>query len=164
MDDKQAPAAASWRYLYREEAGRIDAVTWWRGTLLLVTLLAVLTLGLAFVLPHVEHDLSKTPLLSPWAFGANLYVLIYTFALILIGICHYNLSAKRWRDRGRPAALAGLLPFLAFLSGALHWLASQVGAALPPATTIAADILLVVILFWNIIDLGGLAPASRRQD
>ncbi len=164
MDESQAPDAAGWRYLYRTDAGRIDAGTWWRGTLLLGGIFLVLTLVLVWVLPYTEHDLAKTPLLSPSALGANLYVVIYTFALLMIGICHYNLSAKRWRDRGRPAALAGLLPFFAFLAGALHWLQSRVATALPAFVIIGVDGLLAVILLWNIVDLGGVASMLQRRE
>jgi uncharacterized membrane protein YhaH (DUF805 family) len=164
MEEGQAANGAGWRFLYRTDEGRIDAATWWRGTLWLAAPFIVLTLALIFVLPYAERDLGKTAFLSVGAFAANLYVVIYTFALILIGICHYNLSAKRLRDTGRPPALAGLLPFLVFLAGASHWLQSRVDSALPPLAPIAVYVLLSVTLLWNIIDLGGLVSRSRARD
>ncbi|MGO9004428.1 MAG: hypothetical protein ACLQIQ_15785 [Beijerinckiaceae bacterium] len=164
MDETGAPDPTSWQFLYRSDAGRIGAGTWWRGALLLAAVLAALTLGLLYVLPYAKHDLGKTPLLSGSAFGANVYVLFYAFALIFVGVCYYNLSAKRWRDMGRPPALAGLLPFVGLLAGALHWLEARVGATLPHAMPIIADIVLVLTLVWTIIDLGGLIPKPHHRD
>jgi uncharacterized membrane protein YhaH (DUF805 family) len=74
----------------------------------------------------------------------------------LIVISHYNLSAKRWRDIGRPAAFAGLLPLAACICAALHWLEPRVDQAMPRTVTIAADIVLAAIFVWNIVELGGL--------
>ncbi len=164
MDEPSVPDPASWQFLYLSDAGRINAGTWWRGAVFLAGVLAALTLGLAYVFPHAKHDLGKTPLLSVSAFGANFYILFYVFALILIGVCYYNLSAKRWRDIGRPPALAGLLPFLALLSGALHLLDARVGTSLLHAISIVTDSVLALTLVWNIIGLGGLIPRLRRHD
>jgi uncharacterized membrane protein YhaH (DUF805 family) len=166
MDEPRAPEPAadpkSWRFLYRTDEGRIDARIWRRGATFLFVILAALTLVLVFVLPFKQHDLATTPLLSASVLGANVYVIVYVFALLLIGVCYYNLSAKRWRDIGHPPALAGLLPFCALLSGALHWLEQQGDAITPHATTFV-DILLVVALIWNIIALGGLLAMARRH-
>jgi uncharacterized membrane protein YhaH (DUF805 family) len=164
MDEPRAPDPASWQFLYRSDAGAINAGTWWRGAVFLAAVLAALTLGLVYLLPYAKHDLGKTPLLSVSAFGANVYILFYVFALILISVCYYNLSAKRWRDMGRPPALAGLLPFLALLSGALHLLDARVGTSLLHAISIITDIVLALTLFWNIIGLGGLISKLQHRD
>ncbi len=164
MDEPSVPDPASWQFLYRSDAGRINAGTWWRGAVFLAAVLAALTFGLVYVLPYAKHDLGKTPLLSVSAFGANVYILFYVFALMLIGVCYYNLSAKRWSDIGRPPALAGLLPFLALLSGALHLLEARVGTSLPHAIPVIVDIALGLTLFWNIIDLGGLISKLQHRD
>lgn len=165
MDGSGAPDKGSWRFLYRTDAGRIDARTWGRGAIFLAAVLALLTLVLLYALPYAHHDLRTAPLLSVSALAANVYVVIYSFALILIGICYYNLSAKRWRDLGRPAALAGVLPFLVLLAGALHWLAAQTGIiAISRAMVIIADVGVVIVAAWNVVELCGLIPASRRRD
>jgi hypothetical protein len=167
MDEPRAPEPAAnptnWRFLYRTDEGRIDPRIWRRGAALLFIILAALTLGLVFIHPYTRHDLATTPLLSASVLGANVYVVVYVFALLLIGVCYYNLSAKRWRDMGLPPALAGLLPFCTLLSGALHWLEQQGGAIMPHASTFA-DILLVLALIWNIIALGGLIAMARHRD
>ena len=75
---------------------------------------AVLTVGWHLIQPYADHDLATTALFTIGILFANLYRLLYGFALILILISYYNLSAKRWRDvgaalgAGRPLALARL--------------------------------------------------------
>lgn len=149
-----------WSFLFRTDEGRIDAATWWRNTLLLVAIFAVLTVVWIFVAPYARHDLAKEPLFTVSVFAANLYRIVYGFASIILLICYYNLSAKRWRDIGLPSAFAGLLPFLACVDAALHWLEPRVGGELPHYVVVIADILLFAVLIWNIVELGGLL---RRQ-
>jgi uncharacterized membrane protein YhaH (DUF805 family) len=149
-------------FLFRSDVGRIDAPTWWRGTLLLAGIFAVLTIGWHLIQPYADHDLSATLFFTIGIFFANLYRLFYGFAVLLILISLYNLSAKRWRDIGRPAALAGLLPFLACIAGALHWLEPRVDNALPHAIPLAADLVLIATFVWNVIELGGFRPTAPR--
>lgn len=143
-------------FLFRSDAGRIDAGTWWRGTALLAGVFAVLTVGWIFVEPYADRDLSTTPFFSAGILAANIYRVLYGFAGILILVSHYNLSAKRWRDIGRPAAFAGLLPFLGCICAALHWLEPRVDQAVPHAATVAADLALALTFVWNVVELGGL--------
>jgi uncharacterized membrane protein YhaH (DUF805 family) len=142
-------------FLFRSDTGRIDAAIWWRGTFLLVGIFAVLTIGWHLVQPYADHDLNTTLLFTIVILFANLYRLLYGFALILILISYYNLSAKRWRDIGRPAALAGLLPFLACIAGALHWLEPRVAPEMPHVVPVAADVALAAIFIWSVVELGG---------
>jgi uncharacterized membrane protein YhaH (DUF805 family) len=74
--------------------------------------------------------------------------------VLLIAICHYNLSAKRWRDRGRPPALAGLLPFLTLMTGAAYWLQPRIADSMSFAYVLGIDVVLVAIIIWNIVELG----------
>lgn len=158
------PEKSRWSFLFRGDAGRIDAGTWWRNAALLGAVFAVLTLGWILIAPYAEHDLKTEPLFTFSILAANLYRIFYGFASILLLISYYNLSAKRWRDIGRPAALAGLLPFLACVAGALQWLEPRVGGEIPHFVIVIADILLFLTLVWNVIELGGLLVAARRQN
>ncbi len=150
-------------FLFRTDEGQIDAKTWWVNSALLVAIFVVLTFGWSLVQPYAEHDLAKEPLFTFSILAANLYRLVYGFASILLLICFYNLSAKRWRAVGRPAALAGLLPFVTCITWALHWLEPRVGGEVPHFLVVIADILLIAILAWNVIELGGLLAAFRRR-
>ena len=158
-----APQTSRWSFLFRADEGRIDASTWWRNTLLLVGIFVVLTLGWILVEPYAEHDLAKEPLFTVPLLAANLYRIFYGFAGIVLLICYYNLCAKRWRDIGRPAAFAAILPFLACITAALHWLEPRVGGEIPHFAIIIADVLLLLIFIWNVIELGGLLALVRRQ-
>lgn len=150
-------------FLFRSDVGRIDAATWWRGTLVLLGIFAVLTIAWHVIEPYADHGLDTNPLFTIAIILANLYRLLYGFALIMILVSHYNLSAKRWRDIGLPAALAGLLLVLACVAGALHWLEPRVAPAMPHAIPIVADVALVAVLIWNIVELGGLREHRREK-
>ncbi len=143
-------------FLFRSDAGQIDAATWRRGTLLLAGIFAALAIGWVFVQPYADHDLNANPWMTAGILAANLYRLLFGFAILLILISHYNLSAKRWRDVGWPPALAGLLPFVACVCAAAHWLAPRTNQAVPHGVTLAADAALAAVLVWNIVELGGL--------
>ncbi len=145
------------RFLFRTDQGRIGTKMWWAGSLGLAGILAVLTAIDFLLMPYRQHDLAKTPFFDGAVIAAYVYVVVYVFALILIAICFYNLSAKRWRDRGKPSALAGLLPFVALLAGAAYWLYPQMNGDVPAWSLIAIDAAFVIILVWTVIELGAMS-------
>jgi uncharacterized membrane protein YhaH (DUF805 family) len=155
-------------FLFRTEEGRIGVKTWRRGTILLAAPLAILTAIWLVLEPYAYRDLSTTAFFAPMTLVAYIYLLFYAFAVLLIAICYYNLSAKRWRDRARPASFAGLLPFFALLSGAMHWLQPRVADVIPFAYVVLVDLALVAIIGWNIVELGFLeergAPSHPAKD
>jgi uncharacterized membrane protein YhaH (DUF805 family) len=144
------------RFGFRTDQGRIGAKTWRQGTVFLGVPLAVLTLIWFLLAPFAQHDLANTPFLAWGTVAAFVYLLFYAFAVLLIAICHYNLSAKRWRDRGWPfpGALAGLLPLAALMSGAAHWLQPREAEVISYWYVAGADAALVAIAAWNIVELG----------
>jgi uncharacterized membrane protein YhaH (DUF805 family) len=143
-------------FLFRSDAGRIDAATWWRGTLLLAGIFAAWVIGWVFLEPYADHDLDTNLWMTAAIVAANVYRLLFGFAILLILVSHYNLSAKRWRDIGWPPALAGVLPFIACICGAVHWLEPRLEPSLPHIVTLAADAVLAATLVWNLVELGGL--------
>jgi uncharacterized membrane protein YhaH (DUF805 family) len=148
-------------FLFRADQGRIDAKTWRQGTAMLVAILAVLTAIWLVVSPFAQRDLASTAFFAWATLATFVYLLVYAFAILLIAVSHYNLSAKRWRDRGRPAGLAGLLPFFALLSGAAHWLQPRVPEDVSSLYVVGIDVLLAGIIVWNGVELGlcrGRAP------
>jgi len=153
-----------WSFLFRTDEGHIDAPTWRRNAALLVAIFAILTVIWIFVEPYAAHDLAREPLFSLSVLTANLYRLVYGIASILLLISYYNLSAKRWRDIGLPSALAGLLPFLACVVAALHWLESRLVGEIPHFAVVIGDIVVFVTLMWNILELGGVIVRRRQPD
>jgi uncharacterized membrane protein YhaH (DUF805 family) len=147
-------AGHSFRFLFRTDQGRIDSRTWWRGTLLLGAILLPLTLIWFAISGYAQRDLKPDAVLVNWpTLVTYVYLLLYAFAVILIAICHYNLSAKRFRDRGLPSSLAGLLPFLALFAGAMHWLYPRVSEAMPYWLVFVSDVLLIATVVFNLIEL-----------
>jgi len=149
-------------FLFRRDEGRIDRDVWWYGSAWLGGIFAVLTVIGFLLAPYAKHDLSTTPLFTWPIFISYLYLIVYIFAVILISICHYNLSAKRWRDRGKPSAFAGLVSFFALVAGAAHWLHPQMEETVPMWMVIAADIGFMALLIWMIVELGFLP--SKASD
>jgi uncharacterized membrane protein YhaH (DUF805 family) len=150
----EAPDTSDFGFLFRSDQGRIGPRTWWRNTAGLGAILAVLTAIWLYLSPSAHRDLGTTPFLAWWTLAAYIYLLFYAFAVLLIAICHYNLSAKRWRDRGRPASLAGLLPVAVLVSGAAHWLQPRVAESIPYWYVLGTDLLLAGIIVWSVMELG----------
>jgi uncharacterized membrane protein YhaH (DUF805 family) len=148
------------RYLFRSDEGKIGAKTWWMGTLLLAIPMIVLTSIWFLVSPYAHRDISAEPLFNGATFGAYVYLFCYALAIFLIAISHYNLSAKRFRDRGKPAELAGLLPFVALMTGAAHWLQPRVADVMGRGWTVGIDITLLALAVWLVIELGILQGAK----
>lgn len=147
-------ADRSFDFLFRTDRGRIGGAVWWRGTIPLVLLAAVLTGGWMLLRPYASHDLSKTPFLDAATLLAHAYLVCFAFAVILIAVCEYNLSAKRFRDRGRPAALAAILPLTLLVAGALIWFVPRSSGDLPEWTAPAALVVVLAVVVWNVVDLG----------
>ena len=79
------------------------------------------------IAPRAPRDLAHEAFIDPVVVATHLYFLVYAFALIFCAVAEYFVSAKRFADRGRPAALAGLAPFSLFLAAAAHWYAAALG-------------------------------------
>ncbi len=154
---------ASAGFLYRTDQGRIGIKTWWMGRLWLGAIFALMTIAAVLLKPYMKHDLASSPFFAGSVIAAYIYIVVYVFALILIAICFYNLSAKRWRDRAKPSALAGLLPFFALLAGAAHWLYPQMGGEVPGWSVTTLDMIFIGLLIWTVIELGAL-PSKPAQN
>jgi uncharacterized membrane protein YhaH (DUF805 family) len=159
-----APAAsARANFLFRTDEGRIDARTWRVCTAGFCLVLLGLTAIWIVLAPNAHRDIGSSPFFSVATMAAYAYLLVYAFAILLIGICHYNLSAKRWRDRGKPAALAALLPLAVLFAGAAHWLQPRVAEDMSFGYVLACDLLLAAIIVWNIVELAALPAAPNAE-
>ncbi len=145
---------ADWRFLFREERGEIDAPDWRRGAAILAVLMLAMTGIWWLLLPYANRDLSERKLLDPMVFLAYAYLLVFVLAIFLAAVSCYFLSAKRWRDLGRPSWLAGLPLIAALVAGAAAWLQPRVSEVMPWAIVGALNIVLVAIIIWHVWQLG----------
>ena len=155
-------ADAGFRFLYREDRGRISRAAWWRATLPLAALVALATAGWVAVRPYALHDLNSQPFIDGATVGAYLYLATYAFGLILAAVCSYNVSAKRFRDRGRIGRWAAVLPLAALLTGALVWFIPQSLGDVPDWAGRVAEVALLAVAAWNVLDLG-FGPTDVRN-
>ena len=163
------PDASAWAiltFLFRSDEGVIGRAMWWRSTIFLAGCLALLT-GIWREIGKFAYEAqgpaSRTELFDPNIFAAYAYLIFFGFCVMLISICHYNLSAKRWRARGKAPALAGLLPLLALFSGAAHWLYPRVSESMPYWTVSLTDAALIVVILWNVVELGLLGSTPESE-
>ena len=158
MDTSGAdPAPQGFTFLFRQDRGTIGRAIWWRWTMVLGLILGVLSGIWQALSPYANRTVAAGDrLFDPMVFAAFAYLLVFAFAVILIGVCHYNLSAKRWRDRGRIGGLAGLLPLAILFTAAAHWLQPRVSEVMPGWTVSICDVILLAVIVWNVIELGTL--------
>jgi uncharacterized membrane protein YhaH (DUF805 family) len=141
-------------FLFRTDKGRIGRATWWRGTVPLALLALVGTLGWVLLQPYTDRDLAGQQSVGPMTILADLYLVVYSFAVILIAICEYNLSAKRFRDRDHPSALAAVLPLSLLVGSAVMWLIPRSFGSLPDWAAPVVIIILLLVALWNVVELG----------
>ena len=156
------PAPQGFAFLFKSDQGTIGRALWWRGTIGLALVLGVLSGIWQALAPYANRNVATGDrLFDPMAFFAYAYLLAFAFAVLLIGVSHFNLSAKRWRDRGRIGGLAGLLPLAILLAGAAHWLQPRVTESMPAFLVTICDVALLAVLVWNIIELGTLDRPAK---
>ena len=163
MAPAEQEPASGFAFLFRGDQGVISRAQWWLGTAGLAAVLAILS-GIWMVIGRFAYEAqapeARADLFDAGIFAAYAYLIFFGFCVLLIAVSHYNLSAKRCRARGKPPALAGLLPLLALFSGAAHWLYPRVSESMPYWTVGLTDLLLVAVIVWNVLDLGLLGRDS----
>ena len=142
------------RFLFRTETGIIDAPTWRVHAGWLFALLAGMTVVWLLLRPYAHHDLAKSAFIAPMTILAFAYLIIFSFAVLLIAISFTMLSMKRFRDRGEPVGLAGLIPLLALFAGSLHFIQPQAPDVISAWYLVATDGILVAAIIWTIVDCG----------
>ncbi|MGA2485801.1 MAG: hypothetical protein ABSF49_07415, partial [Roseiarcus sp.] len=110
--------AARFRFLYRESEGFVGGREWALASLAPVGIALVLTIVAYAIAPEAPRDLAHEAFIDPLVVARHAYLIVYSFALILCAVAEYFLSAKRFADRGRPPALAGLAPFSLLVAAA----------------------------------------------
>ena len=140
------------RFLYRQGEGTINRTEFWQASCPPVAVAAALMLSLFLIAPSKSNDLSLAGGIRVTA--AFAYLMFCLFALFLCVISQYFVSAKRFADRGKPPALAGLAPFANFLASNAHWY-------LPVWAAQVLDAVAAVIAVWTIVELGFMAGKPR---
>jgi len=153
--------AARFRFLYRESEGFVDGRAWALASVGPVGIALLLTIVALAVAPDAPRDLSREAFIDPLTVARHAYLIVYAFALILCAVAEYFLSAKRFADRGKPPALAGLAPFSLLIVGAAYWYQPRSEGTAPEGLVTAFAALAVAIIAWNVIELG--FGASRRR-
>ena len=149
-----SPDVQSFRFLYRQSEGVVDRATWARASAAPIGAVFVMTAIWLVIAPDAPRDLTREPLIELSVVAKHLYFILYSFALIFCAVAEYFVSAKRFADRGRPPALAGLLPFSLLLAGAANWYQPRSEGAMPSALTYLFDAITIAIVLWNVAELG----------
>ena len=149
------------RFLYRQAEGTIDRRQFWLASWPPLAIALALTFLWLVVAPRQARDLSREGLID-WSIAATYaYLMIYVFVLFLCAIAEYFVSAKRFADRGRPQALAGLAPFAIFVAGAANWYQPRSEGTMPGWLTYLFAAAALAIVIWTIVELGFLVGAPR---
>ena len=146
--------AARFRFLYRQGEGVIDARAWALASLAPVGLALVLTAIAVVAEPGAPRDLASEAFVDPLVIARHLYLIVYAFALIVCAVAEYFVCAKRFADRGRPPALAGLAPLAIFIAAAANWWTPLSEGIAPPALPYGFDALALAVVAWTIAELG----------
>jgi uncharacterized membrane protein YhaH (DUF805 family) len=113
------------------------------------------------IAPRQARDLSHESFVDLSVVATYGYLIVYAFALLVCAVAEYFVSAKRFADRGRSPALAGLAPFSLFLAGAANWYQPRSEGAMAPWLTCAFDAVALAVLVWTVAELG-FAKGGRR--
>jgi uncharacterized membrane protein YhaH (DUF805 family) len=145
---------SDFRFLYRQADGVVGRATWARASLPPIAIALALTALALFIAPDKPRDLAREAFIDAGVVATHVYFLVYAFVLILCAVAEYFVSAKRFADRGKPRALAGLAPFALLLAGAANWYQPRSEGAMPEALTWVFDAIAAGVVAWNVIELG----------
>jgi tellurite resistance protein TehA-like permease len=150
----QGPAAERLRFLYRQTDGVLGRGAWARASAAPVGVALVLTAIWLVIAPSAPRDLAREAFIDMGVVAVHLYFIVYAFALLFCAVAEYFVSAKRFADRGRAPALAGLLPLSLLLDGAAHWYQPRSEGTMPEALVYVFDALAIAVVAWNAVELG----------
>ena len=148
-----SPTTARLDFLYRRSEGTIGRRDWALASLPPTIVFIVLTLIWLAIMPRETRDLSKG-LIDLGVAARYLYLIVYAFVVLLCAVAQYFVSAKRFADLGKPAALAGVAPFIVFFVAAANWYEPKSEGWAPHWLTLILDVVAIAAVAWNIVELG----------
>jgi hypothetical protein len=151
---------ASFRALYRDAEGTIGPALWARASALPIGAAVAMT-ALAYAISPGPRDLATQPFFSVSIVAVHAYLMAYGFALIVLAVMQYFVSAKRFRDLGRAPGLAGLAPFALLLAGAATWFQPRSEGAMPEWAVWPFYAVALAVVVWNVVELGFVARRAR---
>ena len=144
---------ATFRALYRDADGTLGPAEWLSASALPVGVAIVMTM-LAYAISPGPRDLSVQPFFSVSIFAVHAYLLFYGFALFVLAVMEYFVSAKRLRDLGRAPGLAGLAPLALLLAGAAAWFQPRSEGAMPEWAVWPFYAVALAVVVGNVAVLG----------
>lgn len=150
----QTPRGERFRFLYRQGEGAIDRREWRLASWPPIAIALAMTFVWLVIAPRQARDLSREGLIDLRVIATYAYLIVYAFALLLCAVAEYFVSAKRFADRGKPPALAGLAPFSLFLAAAANWYQPRSEGTMPLWLAWLFDVIALAILVWSVAELG----------
>jgi hypothetical protein len=150
----------SFRFLYRDAEGTIGPGLWARASAAPVALALALT-ALAWVVAPGPRDLKTQPFISVSIVAVHAYLLFYGFALIVLAVAQYFVSAKRFNDLSMSPGWAGLAPFSLLLAGAATWYQPRSEGLMQAWAVWPFYVLAIAAVVWNVWLLGFARHVSR---
>jgi uncharacterized membrane protein YhaH (DUF805 family) len=150
-------SAQNFRFLFREDKGNINRYTWWVATAALAAVLAIVGLlaaALILTAGNVSANAATAQesitLLSILTQGVYLTA-IFHILIILVFVCYYFVSAKRYNDLGKSPKLGLILPAALYLLIVSPILVDQV---LPVFGRWIMAVLFAAVALWQVYELG----------
>jgi uncharacterized membrane protein YhaH (DUF805 family) len=143
-------------FLYRRKEGAIGRRDWILASIPPNLIVVALTLVWMVIMPRTARDPSQG-LVDLGVAARYLYLILYAFVVLICAVAQYFVSAKRFADLGKPAALAGVAPFAIFFAAAAHWYAPRSEGWAPFWLVILFDLVAIGAVVWNITELGFMA-------
>jgi hypothetical protein len=151
----------SFRFLYRQAEGKIGPGLWFRASAPPVAITMVMTL-LAWAVAPGPRDLGSQPFFSFSIVAVHAYFIVYSFALIVLAVAQYFVSAKRFNDLGMAPGWAGLAPFSLLVAGAATWFQPRSEGAMPGWAIYPFYVFAIAVVVWNIAKLGFARVPQKR--
>jgi uncharacterized membrane protein YhaH (DUF805 family) len=144
-------SAQNFRFLFREDKGSIDRRTWWVAMAALAIAWIIVALLSAAVTLLAEYAGQETvSVLAALTRGVYLSA-VFNILIILVYVCYYYVSAKRYNDLGLSPVRALILPAAIYV---LTLSPSLTDPILPVYGRWIMQVLFLGVAAWQVYVLG----------